>query len=72
MQNATGSEMPDEKQPIKQPAAEIAEGAGDRLIASKLRQFYDNVAAEGTPEALLDLLERLDEAERRALGGPTS
>lgn len=34
------------------------------LIASKLRGYYDSIVEEGTPAHFLDLLERLDEAER--------
>lgn len=34
------------------------------LIASKLRGYYDSIVEEGTPKHFLDLLERLDDAER--------
>jgi len=34
------------------------------LIASKLRGYYDSIVEEGTPPQFLDLLERLDQAER--------
>ncbi|WP_156318467.1 NepR family anti-sigma factor [Rhizobium sp. AAP43] len=37
----------------------------DALIASKLRGYYDSIVEEGTPDHLLDLLERLQEAERK-------
>jgi hypothetical protein len=36
------------------------------LIASKLRGYYDGIIEEGTPSHLLDLLERLHEAEAKA------
>ncbi|MGX5664431.1 NepR family anti-sigma factor [Rhizobium daejeonense] len=36
------------------------------LIASKLRSYYDSIIDEGTPPHFLDLLERLDEAERNS------
>ncbi len=36
------------------------------LIASKLRGYYDGIIEEGTPPHLLDLLERLSEAETRS------
>ncbi|MGF0539477.1 NepR family anti-sigma factor [Agrobacterium sp. ES01] len=36
------------------------------LIASKLRNFYDSVTDEGTPDFLLNLLDRLDAAENAA------
>jgi hypothetical protein len=36
------------------------------LIASKLRGYYDGIIEEGTPTHLLDLLDRLQEAEAKA------
>ena len=36
------------------------------LIASKLRGYYDGIIEEGTPSHLLDLLERLAEAEAQS------
>ncbi|CAH0341941.1 NepR family anti-sigma factor [Rhizobium sp. CECT 9324] len=36
------------------------------LIASKLRGYYDTIIEEGTPSHLIDLLERLHEAETKA------
>ncbi|TPP06629.1 NepR family anti-sigma factor [Rhizobium glycinendophyticum] len=36
------------------------------LIATKLRGYYDGIIEEGTPTHLLDLLERLQEAEIKA------
>lgn len=36
------------------------------LIATKLRDYYDSIIEEGTPPHLLDLLERLHEAETKA------
>jgi hypothetical protein len=38
-------------------------------IGRKLKSFYDIVETEPVPSRLLDLLERLDEAESRAKGG---
>lgn len=35
------------------------------LIATKLRGYYESIVEEGTPDHFLDLLERLDAAERR-------
>jgi hypothetical protein len=35
-------------------------------ISRKLREFYDAVQEEGIPDRFLDLLERLDHAERNA------
>ena len=36
------------------------------LISSKLRGYYDGIIEEGTPAHLLDLLERLHEAEAKS------
>lgn len=44
---------------------EIAQGF-DRIISNKLRRLYDDVVEEGTPAHLLDLLEKLEAAERAA------
>ncbi len=38
-------------------------------IVRKLRSFYDVIETEAVPDRLLDLLEKLDEAEQRAKGG---
>lgn len=35
-------------------------------ISRKLREFYDAVQEEGIPDRFLDLLERLEEAEKSA------
>jgi hypothetical protein len=35
-------------------------------ISRKLREFYDAVQEEGIPDRFLELLERLDEAEKNA------
>jgi hypothetical protein len=38
-------------------------------IGRKLKSFYDVIETEPVPSRLLDLLEKLDEAESRAKGG---
>lgn len=38
-------------------------------IGRKLKSFYDVVETEPVPNRLLDLLEKLDEAERKAKTG---
>lgn len=38
-------------------------------IGRKLKSFYDVIETEPVPDRLLDLLEQLDEAERRAGDG---
>ncbi len=35
-------------------------------ISRKLREFYDAVQEEGIPDRFLDLLEKLEDAERNA------
>nr|WP_245269617.1 NepR family anti-sigma factor [Allorhizobium undicola] len=40
----------------------------DALISSKLRNYYDSIVEQGTPDHFLDLLEKLDAAERAAKG----
>ena len=58
--------MADKKsEPGKQPAAEASRKQdANAMIAQRLRGYYDNIIEEGTPPAFLDLLERLDKAER--------
>ena len=38
-------------------------------VGRKLKSFYDVIETEPVPDRLLDLLEKLDEAERKAGGG---
>lgn len=40
--------------------------APNASISRKLREFYDAVQEEGIPDRFLDLLERLEEAEKNA------
>lgn len=40
--------------------------SGRAVITRKLRELYDAVQDEGIPDKFLDLLEKLDEAERRS------
>ena len=42
---------------------------GHDHITQKLRELYETVQDEGIPDKFLDLLERLDEAERKASDG---
>ncbi len=58
--------MPDKKsEPGKQPdAAGSRKQDANAMIAQRLRGYYDSIIDEGTPPAFLDLLERLDKAER--------
>ncbi|MDX3929582.1 MAG: NepR family anti-sigma factor [Shinella sp.] len=38
------------------------------VIGRKLKSFYDVIETEQVPDKLLDLLEKLDEAERKTSG----
>lgn len=49
----------------KQQAMEGKSNA-DALISSRLKTYYDSIVDEGTPDHFLDLLEKLDAAERAA------
>lgn len=45
-----------------------ADAAGD-TISRRLREYYDSVKEETIPDRFLDLLERLDEADRAHASG---
>lgn len=48
----------------------IDDGLGPNSdIGNKLRALYSSVQDEGIPESLLDLLEKLDETEKRTQTG---
>lgn len=59
--------MPDKKagSGSKKNASASGRENVNELITAKLRNYYDSVVDEGTPDHLLDLLQRLDEAERK-------
>ncbi|MFD1328514.1 NepR family anti-sigma factor [Mycoplana ramosa] len=38
----------------------------DSVVGRRLKSYYDAIEAEPLPQELLDLLEKLDEAERQA------
>lgn len=48
------------------PAGRVQARPSHDHITQKLREFYDQVQDEAIPDKFLDLLERLDEAERKA------
>lgn len=57
------AEGPSDK-PAKPKKLSQAQRQNDNaLIATKLRGYYDSIIEEGTPPHLLDLLERLHDAE---------
>lgn len=47
-------------------------GDSSEMISSKLKELYDSVYEEGVSDRFLDLLERLDEAEKNAGNGGSS
>jgi hypothetical protein len=51
--------------PADKPAQPQVPASGRTVISRKLRELYDNVQDEGIPDKFLDLLEKLDEAERK-------
>lgn len=53
--------------PLAQPQ-DVKPGSAspNASISRKLREFYDAVQEEGIPDRFLDLLERLEQAERNA------
>lgn len=57
---------PPEKPEKSKSRSEAQRQNANALIASKLRGYYDGIIEEGTPDHLLELLERLQEAENKA------
>lgn len=57
--------MPDSKSDRKAPLPDKP-GNANALITARLRGYYDSIVEEGTPDYLLDLLQKLDEAERQS------
>ena len=47
-------------------SADPLRNSANKLIASKLRTYYDSIVQEGIPDDLLNLLEQLDEAEKKS------
>jgi len=59
------AEGPPDKPRTKKPS-DAGRQNSHALIASKLRGYYDSIIDEGTPPHLLELLERLHEAETQS------
>lgn len=57
------AEGPADKPAKANKLSEAQRQNSNALIASKLRGYYDGIIEEGTPSHLLDLLQRLSEAE---------
>lgn len=52
--------------PKKNKLSEAQSQNANALITSRLRGYYDSIIEEGTPPHLLDLLEKLHEAEKNS------
>lgn len=65
MNNPNSEKNSKKKNPQGLPPADSVQDG----IALRLRELYSNLENEGIPDNLLNLLEKLDEAER-AQGGP--
>ena len=61
--------QPDEKKGANRGAGSSRSVDPNGVIGRKLKSFYDVIETEPVPDALLDLLEKLDEAERKAKSG---
>jgi Anti-sigma factor NepR len=55
-----GNKMPDLQ------TKNVRNAGVDSAISSKLRSFYNGIAEESIPERFIELLEKLDAAERAA------
>ena len=54
------------RQPVRVRYGQLEDGLGPNSdIGARLRALYGAVQDEGIPEKLLDLLEKLDQAEER-------
>ena len=53
----------------KEPPSAGGDQAMD-AVSRRLREYYDAVKEEAIPDRLLDLLEKLDEADRSQRAGP--
>jgi len=56
----------DEMTPTQSPEVRPGAVQPNASISRKLREFYDAVQDEGIPDRFLELLERLDQAEKNA------
>jgi hypothetical protein len=59
------AEGPPDKPANPKKPSEAKRQNENALIAMKLRGYYDSIVEEGTPAHLLDLLERLHDAETK-------
>jgi hypothetical protein len=54
------------------PNVQGTAGDSSEMISQKLKELYDSVYEEGVSDRFLDLLERLDEAEKNSRSGGSS
>lgn len=66
--------MNDKMKPNEQISPNVQGTAGDssEMISQKLKELYDSVCEEGVSDRFLDLLERLDQAEKSSRSGGSS
>ena len=55
-----------EERPLHEPVSQHARNDPNWIISQKLKAYYSSVEEEGIPDKFLDLLEKLDAAERAA------
>lgn len=51
------------------PGSGMAPGSSQQaqeMLTRRLREYYDSIEDEGIPDRFLDLLEKLDDAEKKA------
>ncbi|RJF88554.1 hypothetical protein D3874_17355 [Oleomonas cavernae] len=58
-EKSKGTNNPKGSKP-RQAGAEAPKATPDRWVDDKLRQLYDDIAAEPLPQDLLDLLNKID------------
>ncbi|MCD2183360.1 NepR family anti-sigma factor [Rhizobium sp. TRM96647] len=50
----------------RKPGSSLDSLDPNSVVGRKLKSFYESIETEPLPDQLLDLLEKLDEAERKA------
>ena len=61
--------LPEDKKRADRAAGSSKSFDPNGVIGRKLKSFYDVIETEPVPDTLLNLLEKLDEAERKAKSG---
>lgn len=60
-----------EERPLQEAVNQPAKNDPNWIISQKLKAYYSSVEEEGIPDKFLNLLEKLDAAERAAKSGET-